>query len=98
MDMKSLALRPMALFATASLATMLTVFFDWRRRFVRRLTTGPSPGGAVGEAARTEEAVRPVPMTHEIDDALADSFPASDPPAWTPGIARLTPRPASVPA
>ena len=26
-----------------------------------------------------------------IDDVLADSFPASDPPSWNPGIARPTP-------
>ena len=26
-----------------------------------------------------------------IDDVLAGTFPASDPPAWTPGIARLAP-------
>jgi hypothetical protein len=31
------------------------------------------------------------PTPYDIDDTLADSFPASDPPAWTPGIARLTP-------
>lgn len=27
----------------------------------------------------------------DIDDVLADTFPASDPPAWTPGIARPAP-------
>jgi hypothetical protein len=98
MDMKTLALRPIALFATASMATLLAVFLDWRRRFVRRLTTGPSPGGGGSDGSRTDEQVRPAPMTYEIDDALADSFPASDPPAWTPGVARLTPRPAAAPA
>ena len=46
-------------------------------------------------------AVRPVlaPAVHAdlrrsltwIDDVLADSFPASDPPSWTPGIARPAP-------
>lgn len=30
-----------------------------------------------------------------IDDVLADSFPASDPPSWAPGIARLAPPTAS---
>jgi hypothetical protein len=30
-----------------------------------------------------------------MDDALAASFPASDPPAWNPGIARLIPVDAS---
>ena len=27
-------------------------------------------------------------VEHAIDDALADSFPASDPPPWNPGVAR----------
>jgi CheY-like chemotaxis protein len=51
-------------------------------------------------------AVRPVPapaihadgqrLLTWIDDVLADSFPASDPPPWTSGIARLAKPTASV--
>src|SRR3954470_17872341 len=33
-----------------------------------------------------------------IDDVLADSFPASDPPSWTPGMARPVPNFAGSPA
>ena len=33
-----------------------------------------------------------------IDDVLAGTFPASDPPAWTPGIARPAPQIARPPA
>jgi hypothetical protein len=29
--------------------------------------------------------------SQEIDDVLAGTFPASDPPAWTPGLARPAP-------
>ena len=35
-----------------------------------------------GDRLATEEA---------LDQVLADSFPASDPPSWNPGIARLNP-------
>ena len=37
----------------------------------------------------------PLPLVHAaptwMDDVLADSFPASDPPSWTPGMARPAP-------
>ena len=32
---------------------------------------------------------KPVAAEHAIDDVLADSFPASDPPSWNSGVARL---------
>ena len=35
---------------------------------------------------------RPSPWTL-IDDVLVDSFPASDPPSWTPGVATPAPEP-----
>ena len=50
-------------------------------------------GPDVEPGARADDAVVPVDSACiDIDDVLADSFPASDPPAWTPGVARLTPR------
>ena len=36
--------------------------------------------------------MRAVALTNDdIDDVLADTFPASDPPAWTPGVVRPMP-------
>jgi hypothetical protein len=43
----------------------------------------------------TEAPIRSVIELNDggIDQVLADSFPASDPPSWTPGIARPLPPP-----
>jgi hypothetical protein len=35
--------------------------------------------------------IRTMSTAQAIDDVLAASFPASDPPAWTPGMARPAP-------
>ena len=41
---------------------------------------------------RTEERPNRNPATSQlVDDTLEDSFPASDPPSWTAGVARLAP-------
>ena len=45
-------------------------------------------GGPVGELSGARERLA---VERAIDDVLADSFPASDPPSWNPGVARLDP-------
>jgi hypothetical protein len=44
--------------------------------------------GPVGEFSSARERLA---VERAIDDVLADSFPASDPPSWNPGIARPDP-------
>ena len=39
--------------------------------------------------------IRTTWSAHAIDDVLAATFPASDPPAWSPGIARPAPESAT---
>jgi hypothetical protein len=45
-------------------------------------------GGPVGEFSTAPQRLA---VERAIDDVLADSFPASDPPSWNPGVARPDP-------
>ena len=47
---------------------------------------------AVGVGAVTDSSnPRKLAAERAIDDVLADSFPASDPPSWNPGVVRPDP-------
>jgi hypothetical protein len=49
---------------------------------------------AVGREGRADDSSEPrnrLAAERAIDDVLADSFPASDPPSWNPGITRPEP-------
>jgi hypothetical protein len=48
--------------------------------------TRPPPDGADQRLAEAELRRRRL-TEHALDQVLADSFPASDPPSWTPGVA-----------
>src|SRR5512145_416450 len=54
-----------------------------------------SSDGVTGVCSDQERIMSPVALVHAaptwMDDVLADSFPASDPPSWTPGMARPAP-------
>lgn len=58
------------------------------------IRTSPGSDGTLAAAIRPlTEAVTAQRLSAEraIDEVLADSFPASDPPSWSAGIARLAP-------
>jgi hypothetical protein len=56
-----------------------------------RAAMPPGTVGLAGAADDVSERRNPLAAERAIDDALADSFPASDPPSWNAGVTRPEP-------
>jgi hypothetical protein len=57
----------------------------------RSAAIAPIIVGVDGRLDERSSASRRLAVERGIDDVLADSFPASDPPSWNPGVARPDP-------